>query len=374
MGHLHIPKEDVYMALARRLDKNPVGAPLKPVLIKILKHLYREKDADLGSRFPLMPSTLEDLGKSISMPKEELKKNLDEMADRGLVADVRIRDAVYYLLSPVVVGFFEYTFMRTDDRLPLKELARLFENYFENRDVVEEIFGAETKMFHTLAYEKFMPPEVETEVLSYEKASEIIRDAGGGGLSPCSCRHKALHLGNECDYPLDVCTSVGYAGDWLVSHNLAKPASADELLRVLEQTEKLGMVHLGDNVQKNPAYICHCCGCCCGVLRAIKEAGVNSIQPSNFCLAIDSEKCKGCGRCAESCHIDAIEITEEIPGDKKSRRARLKEQLCIGCGVCIDNCRKDALSLRRSKALSVPPRNKTEQLMRIAMEKGKLPE
>lgn len=375
MGHINFSREDVYDRLAHRLNKNPVGAPFHPTLIKILKHLYDEKEAEIGTKFPLMPGTLENLQKEIAMPREELKKHLDEMADRGLVADINMKGEVYYLLSPIVVGFFEYTFMRTDDRLPLKELAELFDKYMHDRDVAEEIFGAETKMFQAWAYEKLMPGDVETEVLDYEKASEMIRDAGGGGISPCACRRKAAFLDNKkCDIPIEVCTSIGYAGEWLVSHNLARPATADELLRILEQTEEMGLVHLGDNVRKNPAYICHCCGCCCGVLRAITEKGVSSIQPSNFIPHVNSGKCNGCGKCAERCHIDAIEIVEETPGDKKSRKARLKEELCIGCGVCIDACREEAIFLVRRTETVEPPRNKTEQLMRIAMEKGRIPE
>ncbi len=374
MGHINFSREDVYDTLARRLNKNPVGAPFSPTLIKILKHLYDEGEAEIGSKFPMMPSKLESLEKEIGMPKESLKKYLDEMAHKGLVADINIKDEVYFLLSPMVVGFFEYTFMRTDDKLPLQELAKLFDNYMYEKDVVEEVFGGQTKMFQSWAYEKLMPEDVETEVLSYEKASDMIRDAGGGGISKCACRHKALLLNNKkCDTPIDVCTSLGYAGKWLVSHNLARPVSADELLRILEQTEELGLVHLGDNVRKNPAYICHCCGCCCGVLRAISEAGVNSIQPSNFIPYIDREKCTGCGKCAESCHINAIEIIEEQPGDKNSRKARISEALCIGCGVCIGPCRKEAVCLVRRRDVYEPPRNKTEQLMRIAMEKGKFP-
>ncbi len=371
MGHLNHSKNDVYHELAHRLEKNPAGAPLTPTLIQILKHLYGEREAEIGSKFPLMPCTFEDLQKNTELPAETLQDNLQEMSNRGLVIEFTQNETTYYLLSPMVVGFFEYTFMRSNEHLPMQELASLFEQYLNEEGVPEEVFGGETKMFKARAYERLMPHEVETEVLNYEKASEMIRDAGGGALSLCSCRHKATLLGKNCDTPLEVCTSIGYAAEWLIARDLARPAGVDELLRVLEHTEELGLVHLGDNVRKNPAYICHCCSCCCGVLRAINEAGVNSVQPSNFIPYFDKEKCNGCGKCAERCPVDAIEIVEEVPGDKKSKQATLQEDRCLGCGVCIDGCRQDAVWLSQRKDIYVPPKNKTEQLFRIAMEKGK---
>ncbi len=373
MGHLNHSVNDAYDKLVQRIQKNPIGAPVSPTLFKILKILYNEREAEIGSKFPMLPSTIEQVEANIDMPREQLIKHLDEMADRGLVADIDIKGTVYYLLSPIVVGFFEYTLMRTDDRLPLKELSALFEQYFHEKGVPEEIFGSDTKMFQTWAYEKLMPGDVETEVLNYEKASEMIRDSGGGGISPCACRRKASLLEHKsCDHPIDVCTSLGYAGRWLISHNLARPATADELLRILDDTEKRGLVHLADNVRKNPAYICHCCGCCCGVLRSITEAGVFSIQPSNFIAVIDNEKCNGCGVCSKKCHINAIDIVEEIPGDKKSRKAVLNSDLCIGCGVCVEPCKKDAIVFLRREDIYEPPKNKTEQMMRIAIERGRI--
>lgn len=71
-----------------------------------------------------------------------------------------------------------------------------------------------------------MPGDVETEILTYEKASDMIRDAGGGSLTMCYCRHQAQHLGRNCIAPIeDVCTSLGGAAEWLIRRGFARPAS-----------------------------------------------------------------------------------------------------------------------------------------------------
>jgi len=371
MGHLHREKEEVYRALVGTLDRNPPGAPYTETLLSILKHLYTEEEARLGSEFPGFINSWDDLKEKTSLGEKELSYHLDNMVAKGLVTDLKTRGNTYYMLTPMVVGFFEYTFMRAPSDLPMEELAQLFEEYFKENGVAEGIFGGNTRMFQAWAYEKFIPPEVETEVMDYEKASAMIREAGGGALTDCSCRHKAWHLGKNCDAPVDVCTSLGKAAEWLIEKGFARRAGVDELLRVLDRTEEYGLVHLADNVQKEPAYLCHCCGCCCGPLRAIKEQGVMSVHTSNFIPAFNLENCSGCGSCAEKCHLGAIKIVEETPGDKNSRYPVLNEDICIGCGICIDACKKDAVYLLRRQTLHIPPAGKKDQMIRMAMDRGK---
>lgn len=372
MGHLGTGKADVFRALAERLDRNPVGAPLSDTLMRILKIMYSEQEAEIGSRFPPGFTTADRLASATGLPTAEILRHLDHMTAKGLVVDVPGRGRTLYALSPLVVGFFEYTFMRVTNTLPLRELAELFERYHHEPGVAEEFFGAETKMFQTWAYESLMPAEVETEVLTYEKASAMIRDAGGGSLSMCYCRHQALHRGKSCGAPVhDVCTSLGRASEWLIRRGFARPASVDQLLRVLEKTEALGLVHLADNVRNNPAYICHCCGCCCGVLRSINEHGVFSVHPSNFLPRIDEDSCMGCGECVGRCHVGALRVMRAVPGDPASEKAVVSSKRCLGCGACVGGCAQNALSLVRRDRLHLPPADKREQLRRIAREKGK---
>ncbi|HMM22520.1 MAG TPA: 4Fe-4S binding protein [Selenomonadales bacterium] len=364
MGHLGAGKNEVFLALAGRLAQNPVGAPLNTTLIRILQILYTEKEAAIGSQFPTGFTTLDKLARLTGLPEAELSAGLAAMAGKGLIIDIPRRDKTLYSLTPLVIGFFEYTFMRVTDQLPLPELAELFELYLHERGVAGEFFGADTKLFQTWAYESAIPGDVVTEVLDYEKASAMIRDAGQGALTMCYCRHQALHRGTACDAPVDdVCTSLGAAAEWLIRKGFARPASADELLRVLDRTEALGLVHLADNVRNAPAFVCHCCGCCCGALRVINEQGIPAVQPSNFLARIAPDACTGCGACVGRCQVRAITLADGKASPDKDR--------CLGCGACVGACPTAAIALARRATLHTPPRDKTEQLLRIAREKGK---
>lgn len=373
MGHIMDAKEEVYRVLAERLNKNPVGAPVNDILMEILHRLYTGSEAMVGSKFPLMPMTLEKIAAITGVKEEALSILLDGMADKGLVMDFPRRNKTLYMLAPMVIGFFEYTFMRTRDGVNMKELAELFEIYFQRAEVRDEFFGGDTKIFKTLVYERVIAAAVETEVLNYERASEIIRESGGGAISLCSCRHKAAHLGKACGAPVDVCTSLGNSARWIVHRGLGRPATVDELLRVLDQVEKAGLVHLGDNVLNQPAFICHCCGCCCQVLRSINVTGKLYATPSNFIPRLlrdkDPGSCNGCGTCAESCQIRAISMSENGSGVEDPI---VNEELCIGCGVCVAACPSGSLSMSRRSVLHVPPKDKKEQFVRIAREKGRI--
>lgn len=362
MGHFAGGKEEAYQALADRLSRFPVGVVINDTLMEILKLLYTEKEAKTGSKFPLKPRPFEKIKELTGMEEGKLSSLLEGMAKKGLVVDIPRKGTTYYMLSPVVVGFFEYSLMRTDGA-NVKELAALYEQYFQNREVAEEIFGTEPKMFRALVYEDYIPELIQTEVLNYEKAEAVIRESGGGGLSVCACRHKASHSGYTCRFPMeDICTSLGRPADWLLRRGFARKASVDDLLKNLERSYNLGLVLTCDNVINEPAYICHCCGCCCAPLRAINEHGVIGIQPSNFIPSIDPQECTGCETCVDICHIGALKASSP-------QEPSLDRDTCIGCGVCATACPADALSMARRENIYTPPENKLAQLITIAMER-----
>ena len=54
---------------------------------------------------------------------------------------------------------------------------------------------------------------------------------------------------------------------------------------------------------------------------------------------VDSEKCTGCGICANMCPVEAVSLENGL--------AKVDEQRCTGCGICVQNCPQGALSLAR---------------------------
>jgi ferredoxin len=371
MGHLGNSKEAVYMALSERLSKMPVGTPINETLMEILYRLYTESEAMVGSKFSFVPMGLDDITQITGMKKEALAKILDDMAAKGLVIDFPTPNGTHYMLNQMFVGFFEMTFMRMRDGYNMKELAELFDIYFQKPEVWDEFTGSDTKLMQALVYEKLVPAVVETEVLDYEKASEIIHQSGGGALTLCACRHKASHLGKTCTAgaPMETCTILGNMAQWLIQKGMGRPATVDELLQVLDRTEKLGLAHLGDNVLKQPFFICHCCSCCCNALRPTIMYGKLFVNPSNFIPALELDNCVGCGTCADRCVAKVITMRETENGVEVPE---VNDWLCLGCGVCASTCPNGALIMSRRSVLHVPPENAMDLQTRIAKEKNRI--
>ena len=100
-------------------------------------------------------------------------------------------------------------------------------------------------------------------------------------------------------------------------------------------------------MQNGVGYICHCCSCCCNLLRGITEHGYpNTIVTSNFVARSDDARCTGCGVCANACPIDALKVA--------GKQTEVDDSVCLGCGVCVFACKRDAMHLQpREKRVMV---------------------
>ncbi|MBN1419615.1 MAG: 4Fe-4S binding protein [Planctomycetes bacterium] len=373
VGHAAEPHA-AHARLQRRLDRMVTGAPASPVFFEILRILYSREDAQIAARLPARPTTIEKLSARLSLPPEPLEARLTDMAHRGLVFDLEMGGRRYFALAPVAIGFFELTFMRAREELPMRELAGLFEAYLGGDDrFARAVFSGRTQIGRSLVREEALPDADHTEILDWERASRIIESASAVALSLCACRHMASHLGKACDRPVDCCISLGMAAESLVRNGLARRVTAREGLRILEAAKAAGLAQTADNVRREPAYICNCCGCCCGMMMAIRRFDLrHAIVTSGWIAEIDRTACKGCGLCERACPAGAI-VLREVEEDGATRRvAGRDETLCLGCGVCASACKAGAIRMRRRLPAVHVPETLYERTIAMAIERGKL--
>ncbi len=372
MGH-HLGSKSSIVPLIDRLNKYPIGLVDSGKLREILTLLFDEREAFVASRFPLEEATLPELVRLTKIPADELLPLLDRMANKGLVMDMPYGGEVYYLLLPGLIGFFEFTFMKNRSDLPLERLAQLMSEYLEESQAAE-FFGSRTPLTRSLLYEEHIP--VTSEVTSYDRAREIIREAGFGAVGMCYCRHKKEHLGETCakGAPVEgICISLGSAARFMVRRGFAQEKSADELLAVLDAARELNLTHVTDNIRHKPSFICNCCSCCCELLAGVQMGYHNGIAKTGFRAVIDQHRCNGCGACFAVCNVKAIALPKDVQFvDNSCRYAVVSEKICLGCGACVSACKRGALSMVLAASRPLTPIKRKDLYMRILQEKKRL--
>lgn len=376
MGHL--AGKDFYRRLGDKIDNLSVRVSKNQTLFTILKELYTIEEAELVVKMPYSLSPSETIAKVTGFETNKVISLLESLCNKGLVMDFWIGNRYYYVPSPMFVGIFEFTMMRTGDNIDSKKLGRLFFEYMNDEKLIDVNFGSGEQVgpLRTLPHEGTILGTDFTEVLDYEKITSIVESNRKFAIGLCSCRHEKLHAGEKrCDVPLETCISFGGSVDFMVRHEFAKIASKTQVLESIEKSKESGLVFSCDNVRKNVSFLCQCCGCCCNVLLGLSKFGYpNAVVTSNYIANINKESCDGCAKCSKACPINAIEMISN--GDslgKKKKEPHIDTAICIGCGVCALKCTKTgAMKLIRRQKRVIHPETTFERIILQCLERGTL--
>lgn len=369
----HLVGKDAYKSLEERLNKFPQGAPPSETLYKILSIMFTEREAELVAKLPIKAFNIKTAALIWNVKESEAQNILDTLASKALILDLECDkdNEKKYLMAPPMAGFFEFALMRTGGHLDQKVLSQLFHQYLNvEDDFMKELFyGSETKMGRAFVQERVLNNDNSIDILDYEKASHIIKSAKHIGVSSCYCRHKAHHLGDDCYAPMETCLSFDTTAYTLTKHNYARKIDSHEALDILNMCYDYNLVQCGENVQKQPNFMCNCCKCHCEAFTSAKKFGLLvPVNTTSYIPYVDTHKCIGCGKCTNICPMEAIGVTTI----GKDKYAQVDDKLCLGCGVCVKNCPKDAIKLKRRKESIITPVTTVHRVVITAIEKGQL--
>lgn len=373
----HKTVKDGYRRFADRLNLFPQGAPATDLLFQTLKVFITEQEAGWLAQLPIRPFRAEKAAGAWKINEGEARRRLEQLCGKCLLLDMEDSEDTLYMLPPPMAGFFEFTLMRLRDDIDQKLLSEMFYRYITTEeDFIRDLMLHDgTPVGRTYVNEQALDADSSLFVLDYERASEIIRQAKHRAVGMCYCRHKASHTVGTCSAPMDICLTFGSTADSLIRHDYARRVDIAECLELLALAREHNLVQFGENVQRQPSFICNCCGCCCEALIAARKFGLmNPVETTNYLPHVDESLCTGCGKCVNVCPVEAIGLfSANDPGRPGRKIARLDERVCLGCGVCVRVCPTTAaLKLKKRAKRVITPVSSSHRAVLMAIEKGKL--
>ena len=323
---------------------------------------------------PIKPFTAAQASQIWKMDLTETRQVLDELAGRAILVDIELKGQTTYTLPPPMAGFFEFSLMRLRGDIDQKVLSELFYQYLNvEEEFIRNLFvRGETQLGRVFVHEPVLSNENSLHVLDYERASEVIRTATHRGVGLCYCRHKMMHVGRNCEAPLDICMTFNGSAQSLTRHGYVRLVDVREGLDLLQQAYGQNLVQFGENVRESVNFICNCCGCCCEAMIAARKFGMlNPVHTSNFLPVVDETQCNGCGKCVGACPVEAMTLlSANNAHHPKMKKAKVHEDICLGCGVCVRTCSHNGLTLRVRPARVITPLNSVHRTVMMAIERG----
>ena len=351
----------LYRRLQQQLNQYSMGFPesASGIEIEILRSLFSETDAALFTGMTPSLETPDAVAQRTRRPVDDVSRELDDMAERGLLFRVKKADHRKYAAIPFVHGIFEF---QVGDMS--RDLAEKIQAYFD--EVFHQAMRRSGDLFlRTIPVNRSI--DADLRIASYDDAVEVLKDIDKIVVADCICRVHAGRLEEDCGKPLEVCFLFGSMGQYYVDRGMGRQISADEAVSILETCHEAGLVTQPASSQ-NPGGMCNCCGDCCGSLAAMKKhPEPATLVMSNYVAVLDSDECSGCETCVERCQMDALVMDESGVCD-------LTVERCIGCGLCVTTCPSGALTLhpKPQELQRVPPETTRDQMMAMARKRGVL--
>ena len=350
--------DEIFQKLAKILDTLPNGFPSTDsgIEIKILKKIFTPEEADLFCDLRLTPETAEQIANRTGRPIEGLEEKLISMWERGEIEVFNLKGLKKFKMMPWIFGIYEFQNHRMD-----KEFAKMCEEYSMHWGAQFISFGPQ--LMQVIPIEKEIP--VKQEALTYQQVSNLIENARSFMVTECICKKSQGLLDHPCEKPTEVCMGMDPEPGFYENHLWGgRVISKQEAYEVLRKAEDAGLVHMTSNLESGHAYICNCCGCCCGLLRAA-NMGIPNVVNSHYYAQIDPDICDACGSCAEErCQVNAIEEGEKA--------YKIIKEKCIGCGLCVSSCPSEAIQLvhKKPEELVYPVKDEAAWLDERARQRG----
>ncbi len=280
------------------------GAPF----VEMFRLLISEEECELGMHIPNKPTSVEAIAEAAKVPVDEAAKMLKHMSQKGACFERITKDGkCFYNITPFIPGFYEFV-MTDPETKKNKEVAFQFRRTLNELGVLLRNVSVQGGglMKVTPVMKEI---NAQQKVYSFEDVLTFVNSAHTYSVADCACRTAAKLVGKGCEHPIEgTCMQFDETADYYVRTGRGHYVTKEEAIKILEYTEKSGLVHCAFQVEGKDytTFICNCCGCACAGLRQINRLDANPMSHSNFRAKIDNDKCVACGECVTICPMNAV--------------------------------------------------------------------
>lgn len=161
---------DHYERLREILDSHPATAPKAKSIDEILRLLFTPEEAALAVHMSFKYKSVSKIAGAAGVAEDDAKKNLESMANKGIIYSRNKESEKFYGLLPLIPGVFEFPFMKGGGTPMHKRLGELWEEY-HHETLGASFAGQPTPLMRVVAVEKSIKPE--NRVHPYEEVPEF---------------------------------------------------------------------------------------------------------------------------------------------------------------------------------------------------------
>jgi len=285
------------------------------------------------------------LSSEIGLDQEKVDACLNSLFRKGLVnyKDAKSRRGLRFARDPYFAFMTSLSDMAVDPKT-----SPVYRSWYDF--VKKEMYPDLAKMIgltdiqyarvvpHISALKSHNDIQPHEDVREYAKAARI-------AVTDCSCRKCNAAGGEPCKLSDDytICLNFGRAAEHIIERGVGKAISSQEAMRIIDQCEQRGLIHILD---VGVATLCNCCTCCCIALSNCVNFSIpfsTIVFKSRYVAESNPDLCKGCKVCSKRCQFKAISLVKDGSGKLKSVTDPEK---CFGCGACVASCPHGARQLK----------------------------
>ena len=355
-------------ALALLMNKqNEYHLPITGHLINCFDIAISPLETDFLLKVKTKPRTFKQLLKFSELTEEQFSPFINQILNKGLISSQVIkRTKEAYILSPILVGWFEIYLSGGDESDDRKEFAKSFEKYYSSRKILN-FFPLRNYLNHKFKYlskpiTRIVVPEKNSHIklelnikidmdpvniYPSQNVFELLEKYGDKNkiaVMHCFCRQWNKLISKPCKFKLygESCIVIGDSTRHVVKHGIGRYISKEEAIDIISEAHTKGAIHQvfhkKENLNLPEIAICNCCWDCCGILSGYNR-GLSPLCLRSYYYAsiTDSSTCLACGKCSKYCPVNAISFI--------NKKCVIDQDICIGCGQCKIKCPKELINL-----------------------------